>query len=172
MAVTPLLLNVDIPGTQGQILPQNRMTPVSAQCDWFVCHTGLTTADNGGSSVIAPGGITRAACYKVSGCGFGTLLQLAVQYARAVTISTATVIGVWGFDRNGVWQKCYNAATTPAHELTFDDASSTDADDGTTWKTTDWQEVDLNGNHGFLIAVKTALALSSGTSAQLIARLK
>lgn len=166
MAVTRL----DLSATQ--VAVQNAVVPVSPQCDWFVCHTGLNTADNAGSSVIAPGGITRAACYKIYGCGYGTLLQLAVQYARGVTISTGAVIGVWGFDRNGVWQKCYNAATTPAHELTFDDASSTDADDGATWKTTDWQEVDLNGNFGFLVAVKTAIVLSSGTSHQLIARLK
>lgn len=172
MAVTTLTLTSDGPGSQGQVPSQHRVHPVSVQCDWFACHTGLTTADNSGSSVIAPGGITRTACVKVYGVGLGTILQLAVQYARGVTISTATVIQPFGFDRNGVWQKLYNGASTPAHELTFDDAASTDVDDGATWKTTDWQEVDLNGSIGFLVAVKTALVLSSGTSAQLIARLK
>lgn len=149
--------------------PRTLVHPASLQCAWMVINSLPTTADNGGSSVVAPLGITRADVYRRTADGLGTILELCVRYDRARTISTALVCQPFGFDKNGVGQRLKNSAGT--HELTFDDAA-TDFDDGVTYKYTDSQEVDLNGAFTLMVPVKTALVLSSGTNAAIMCRLK
>ena len=135
------------------------VVPVSIISDWVECCTAPETADNAGSTVIAPLGITRSTQNRVTNVGRGTTLQIRLKYDDGVSGVTSPVVQPFGFDGNNSPQRLVNSAGT--HELTLTIDTTNDVTDGT-YKFTQPVEVDMDANRDMLVAVKTAFA-ATGT---------
>jgi hypothetical protein len=146
--------------------PHPRVVPVSEQSDWSQVCDAPATADNAGSTVTNPGGITRAEQHWLPTAGRGTQVAICLKYPAGASISTQVVVQPFGRDSAGIPQALLDAAGGNALTLT---ASATDATDGT-WKYTAPVYVDALGSKDVLVAVKTALAGSTITGAVILAR--
>ena len=67
------------------------VVPVSIISDWVECCTAPETADNAGSTVTAPLGITRTDQNRVSNVGRGTSLQIRLKYDAGISAPTSPV---------------------------------------------------------------------------------
>lgn len=143
--------------------------PVSTMTDWVMVCDDPATADNAGSTVVNPGGITRSAQRKCKMIGSGTTAAIRLRYPTAGTVTTAPVVQVFGFDSAGIPERLVDATASHALTLTVDTAN--DARDGT-YSYTQPVEVDVNACTEFLVAVKTALGGSSLTNATIVVRIK
>lgn len=136
------------------------MVPVSVISDWVDLCTAPETADNSGSTVVAPLGITRAEQFRLFTRGIGTTLQIRLKYDDGASTLTSPVVQPFGFDGNNSPQKLVDADGTHELTLTLDDTS--DVQDGT-YKYSQPVEVDMDGCASVLVAVKTAFNATSGT---------
>lgn len=151
--------------------------PVSLMSDWIDVCTSLLVANNSGSSVIAPYGITTSTLFPFCMMGGATGFQARMKYDSAKVVTGSAVVQFFGFDSGGlatgafdmtacVPQALYDGSSTPVHELTFATATSTDvkfssAADGIVWAYTPHQELDAKGNMFVLPTVKTAVTQAS-----------
>lgn len=145
------------------------VVPVSLASDWVAVCTTPTTADNAGSTVVDPIGITRTAQNWATIAGKGTTIQVCLKYPTAGTVSTSPVVQVFGKDSNSIPQRLNDKDGT--HELTLTVTAASDVRDGT-YSYTNVIEVDANANRSVLVGVKTALAGSSLTGAVILVRVK
>ena len=143
--------------------------PASTMTNWITVCDLPTTADNAGSTVVNPGGITRAEQHWLQMLGTGTTVQIRLRYPTAGSVSTDVVVQPFGRDANGIPQRLLDSTGT--HALTLGDDTTNDARDGT-YSYTQPVEVDADANKEVLIAVKTALAGSGLTNAVIQARIK
>lgn len=134
--------------------------PVSVISDWVDVCTAPETADNSGSTVVAPLGITREAQNRIYNHGVGTTLQIRLKYDDGAGTLTSPVVQPFGFDGNNSPQKLVNADGD--HELTLTLDATNDVQDGT-YKYSQPVEVDMDGCASVLVAVKTAFNATSGT---------
>lgn len=137
--------------------------PVSLMGNWQTLVTTIDTADNAGSVVVNPGGITRSAQRKLNMTGLGTTVQFRIRYAVGSTI-TAGTIQPFGFDANSAPERLFDAAGT--HALAFVSDSTNDVQDGTYGYTTS-QEVDANAATSVMAAIKVA-ATGTGAAAAVV----
>lgn len=135
------------------------MVPVSVLSDWVDICTAPEAADNSGSTVVAPLGITRAEQNRLFNRGVGTTLQIRLKYDDGAGSLTAPVVQPFGFDGNNSPQKLVDA--NGDHELTLTLDGTNDVQDGT-YKYSQPVEVDMDGCASVLVAVKTAFNASSG----------
>lgn len=152
---------------------RNRTYPVSVISDWFPLLTAgaIDTADNSGSVIRNPGGITAAdhnlvnvATVNVEG-SVGTSLMMRMQYDDGITSVTPPVIQVFGRDNDGNWMPLPNRALS--FEVTFTPDLTNDSADGTYYYTrVDMEDhvVDMLGCTKILCTVKTALAATGTVS--------
>lgn len=133
--------------------------PVSVISDWVDVCDAPETADNSGSTVVNPGGITRSAQNKLYNHGIGTSLQIRLKYDAGASTLTNPVVQPFGFDGNNSPQKLVDADGT--HELTLTLDGTNDVQDGT-YKYSQPVEVDMDGCASVLVAVKTAFNATSG----------
>lgn len=137
--------------------------PSSVVNDWQTLVTAIDTADNAGSIVLNPGGITRSAQRKLVMSGVGTTVQVRIRYATGNTITAGTLQG-FGFDANNVPERLFDAGAS--HALSFLSDATNDPQDGT-YSYTASQEVDANAATSVMFAVKTA-ATGTGAAAAVV----
>lgn len=136
------------------------VVPVSIISDWVDVCDAPETADNSGSTVVNPGGITRSAQKLLQNRGVGTSVQVRLKYDVGASTLTNPVVQVFGFDGNGVPTKLRDKDGN--HELTLTLDATNDVRDSL-FKYSVPVEVDMDGCSSILVAVKTAFAASSGT---------
>jgi hypothetical protein len=140
------------PGSHGsQDVPE--VVPVSIISDWIDCCLTPETADNSGSTITNPAGVTDFLARLLSNVGRGTTAQIRLKYDDGITGETSPVVQPFGLDGNGSPQRLVNASGT--HELTLTMDLTNDVTDGT-YKFTQPVEVDMDGNRDILVAIKTA----------------
>lgn len=142
--------------------------PVSQATDWVTLVTTLDTADNGGSAVVNPGGITRSAQRRLKLAAAGTTVQVRVRYATGSTITAGTLQG-FGLDNNTVPERLFDSTGT--HSLSFLSDATNDPQDGT-YSYTASQEVDANAAAFVMFAVKTAFTGTGAAAAVVQVRVK
>lgn len=138
--------------------PVDEFVPVSILSNWVDVCSAPDVTDNSGSSIVNPDAITRAEQFLFRNNGYGSIALVRLKYDRGVSSPTDPVVQIFGRDSNGLWQKLYDASSPPVHEVEITVATSSDIDDGTAFKYTDWVEVDMQGCVAILVAVKTAFA--------------
>lgn len=142
--------------------------PASVISDWQTLVTAIDTADNSGSIVLNPGGITRSAQRKMNMGGFGTTVQFRIRYTTGTTI-TAGTIQPFGFDGNGAPERLFDSSGT--HALAFLSDATNDAQDGT-YSYTASQEVDANAAASVMAAIKVAATGTGAATAVVQCRVK
>lgn len=166
----------------GQLPPAS--TAIHVPNAWVTVCDAPETADNGGSHVVNPSGITRSALSIFDTKGLGAAILLRLKYDDGLTNITDPVVQVFGSavapsgqvqtNENGLggyhltelgtptdWQPLFDRNGT--HAITLTTAASTDQADSTgTFLYTVPVEVDLAGCRWVLVTVKTALA-ATGT---------
>lgn len=123
--------------------------------DWVDCVTAPETADNAGSTVTNPGGITRAAQNIIDTHGMARSILFRLKYDAGVSVPTDPVIQPFGFDANNAPQRLYDGNGNHAITITVD--TTNDSTDGT-YKYTAHAEVDIAGCRKVIAAIKTAFA--------------
>jgi len=144
--------------------------PVSVESDWvnLIAAGGVNVADNGGSTVLNPVGITRAAQGRLKLLGKGTTVQFRIRYTTGQTI-TAGTIQPFGLDGNNAPERLKDSSG--AHALAFLSSAADDVQDGT-YSYTDSQEVDANGAAQVIAAIKVLATGTGAATAVLQARVK
>lgn len=137
--------------------------PVSMTNSWQTLVTAIDTADNSGSIVLNPGGISRAAQRKMNMAAQSTTVQVRVRYATSSTITASTIQG-FGFDDNSIPERLFDSAGN--HALSFLSDATNDVQDGTYSYTTS-QEVDANAATSVMFAIKVA-ATGTGAAAAVV----
>lgn len=145
--------------------------PVSVVGRWVLICSDLYASDNSGSEVVSPLLITRTAQRKFVVSGVGTVLMLCMKYrSNITTVTQMPVVQPFGLDDQGVPNRLRDASGT--HALTLTAATATDVILGS-YKYTVPVEVDMDGAEKVLVAVKTPVTTSGGTSeAELWAKVK
>lgn len=144
------------------------VTPVSIVDDWQTLVTTLDTADNGGSTVVNPGAITRSAQRKLNTLRRCTTVQFRIRYTTGTTI-TAGTIQPFGLDGNGAPERLFDASG--AHALSFLSDATNDAQDGT-YSYTASQEVDANAAASVMAAIKSVFTGTGAATAVIQCRVK
>lgn len=152
-----VITNVDAP----------RVRPSDACANWVVVCSAPKTADNGGSTVVQPGAITRAELKALDVRSFGSTVHLSFQYETGASAITDPEVQVFGFDDNDVPFPLYTK--DEAHEVTLATDTTNDVRDGT-WKYTEPVEILLAGASFALVTVKTAAAGTNLTAPNILAR--
>lgn len=148
--------------------PKPMVVPISLTSDWQDLCTDVATADNGGSVVTNPGGITRSAQNRLDMLEKGTMVEVCLQYPAGASITTSLTVQPFGIDTAGVTQRLLD--DSDAHELTLA-VSANDPTNGTV-KWTQPVNVDASACRYVLAAVKTALAGTGISGAKLLGRVK
>jgi hypothetical protein len=146
------------------------MVPVSILSDWVDVCTAPETADNSGSTVVAPLGLTREELKRLYNRGRGTTLQIRLKYDDGISAVTSPVVQPFGFDGNDAPMRLRDAEGEHELELTID--LTNDVQDGT-YGYTEPVEVDMDACASVLVAVKTAFnATGTKNNSTIQARLK
>lgn len=132
--------------------------PVSVMGNWVDLITAVNVADNSGSLVLNPGGITRAAQGRLNALGSFTRVRARIKYTTGTTI-TAGTLQPFGFDANSVPERLADDAGS--YSLAFLSDATNDVQDGTNSYTAT-QEFDAKGCAQVLLAVRV---LATGTGA-------
>lgn len=148
------------------------MIPVSIVTDWVVACSDLTEYDgaSNGTAIVNPFSIARAELHWLEMRGQGTTVLISMKYPSGASISTQVVVQPIGKDGNGIPQPLYDSARSNYLTLT---AAATDLEevDGD-YKFTVPVEVDAEGCTEVLVPIKTALAGTGITGAEILVRTK
>ena len=160
LAAVPLLAALSTAISPVGTIPsqQNFTTPVSIVNDWQTLVTAIDTADNSGSIVLVPGGITRSAQRQCNTRARCTSAKFRIRYTTGTTI-TACTIQPFGFDSAAAPERLKDSGGT--HALAFVSDATNDVQDGT-YSYTDTQTVDALGANYIMAAIKVA---ATGTGA-------
>jgi len=132
---------------------KEEMIPVSPCTNWMTINSAPKVADNGGSAVVTPNAITRAAVVRLRVYPRGTMVAIRMKYETAASAITDPVIQAFGIDSADEVQRLLDAAGIHALTLTTD--GTNDVRDGT-YSYTAEVEVDAKGCLDVICAVQTA----------------